>query len=180
MGKSEPEAGTSAVRKHDPKTVTPSRRASEFPDEHLTASGGKLFCKASRECFALKRNVVVNHIKCAKHLRSKEKLLEKEARERDLAQALQKHDAQTHCKGETLNEDTKVYRVKVVMALMQAGIPLAKLECQGLIDLLQENGYRLTDSRHMFDLVPFILQEERSHLRAEIEGKYLAVIFDGT
>ncbi len=70
--------------------------------------------------------------------------------------------------------------MKVVMALMQAGIPLQKLECPGLRDLLQENGYRLTDSRHMFDLMPFILQEERSRLRAEIEGKYLSVIFDGT
>ena len=32
----------------------------------------------------------------------------------------------------------------------------------------------------MFDLVPFILQEERSRLRAELEGKYLSIIFDGT
>ena len=128
----------------------------------------------------MKRNVVVSHVKCAKQLRSKEKLLEKEARERDLEQALEKHDAQTNRKGETLDADTKVYRVKVVMALMQAGIPLQKLECPGLRDLLQENGYRLTDSRHMFDLMPFILQEERSRLRAEIEGKYLSVIFDGT
>ena len=124
--------------------------------------------------------MVVSHIKCAKHQRSKEKLLEKEARETDLAQAVEKHDAETHRKGETLNADTKVYSVKVVMALMQAGIPLQKLECPGLRDLLQENGYQLTDSQHMFDLMPFILQEERSRLRAEIEGKYLSVIFDGT
>ena len=32
----------------------------------------------------------------------------------------------------------------------------------------------------MFDLVRFVLQEERSCLRAEIEHKYLSVIFDGT
>ena len=65
--------------------------------------------------------------------KKQEKLLEKEARERDLAQAAKNHHAATHCKEETLNEDTKVYRVKVVMALMQAGIPIAKLElCQGL------------------------------------------------
>ena len=68
----------------------------------------------------------MSHVKCAKHQKSKEKLLEKEARERDLAQSLEMHDAQTHRKGETLTEEHKVYRVKVVMALMQAGIPLAK------------------------------------------------------
>ena len=71
----------------------------------------------------------MSHVKCAKHQKSKEKLMGKEARERDLAQSLAKHDAQTHRKGETLTEEHKVYRVKVVMALMQAGIPLAKLEC---------------------------------------------------
>ena len=43
VGKKRSQAGTSAGRKHNPKTVTLSRRASEFPDEHLTASGGKLF-----------------------------------------------------------------------------------------------------------------------------------------
>ena len=84
----------------------------------------------------MKRNVVVNHVKCAKHQRSKEKLLEKEARERDLTQAIEKHDAQTQCKGETRDADTEVYKVKVVVALMQNGIPLQKLECPGLRDLL--------------------------------------------
>ena len=46
-------------------------------------------------------------------------------------------------------EESKVYRVKVLMAFMKAGIPLEKLECQALRDLLQDNGYRLTDTRHM-------------------------------
>ena len=66
-----------------------------------------------------------------------------------MAEALDKHDAETHRKGETLAKEHKVYRVKVKMALMQAGIPLEKLECQGLKDLLEENGYRIPDARHM-------------------------------
>ena len=80
----------------------------------------------------------------------------------------------------TLPDEHNVYRVKVVKAFMQAGIPLAKLDCPGLRDLLQDHGYRLTDTRHMFDLVPFVLQEERSRLRAEVQGKCVSVIFDGT
>ncbi len=169
-----------AAGKHDPKGVSPSQRAKEFPGEHLTVSAGKLFCRACRECLVIKRSVVVSHVKCTKHLEGKKKLLEKEGRERDLAQSLRAHDAQTHHKGETLPDEQNVYRVKVVMAFMQAGIPLAKLDCHGLRDLLQENGYRLSDTRHMFDLVPFVLQEERSRLRAEIHGKCVSVIFDGT
>ena len=97
------------------RLAAPSQRAREFSSENLTASRGKLFCKACRECLVLKRSVIVSHIKCRK---------QKE-------------------------------RVRVVMALMQAGIPLEKLECQGLRDLLQGNAFRLTDTRHMRDLVLF-------------------------
>ena len=38
--------------------------------------------------------------------------------------------------------------------------------------------YRLTDRRHMSDLVPFILKEEQSLIKKEIDDA--SVIFDGT
>ena len=101
-------------------------------------------------------------------------------RERDLAKALEKHDAETHRKGETLPEDQKVYRAKVVIAFMAAGIALSKLDCPALRELLEENRFRLSHSRHMIDLVPFILQEECSRTRSEVQGKYISIIFDGT
>ena len=34
----------------DPKSVSPQQRLSEFPDEELSVSAGKLFCRACREC----------------------------------------------------------------------------------------------------------------------------------
>ena len=51
------------------------------------------------------------------------------------------------------------------MALMKAGIPIGKLDCAELRALFEENGYRLTDSRHLLDLVPFILKQEKDILR---------------
>ena len=62
---------------------------------------------------------------------------------------------------------------------MKSGIPLSKLECPDLRNLL-ENGYRLTDPRHMLDLVLFILNQECTRIRSELQGKYLSVVFDGT
>lgn len=58
--------------------------------------------------------------------------------------------------------------------------PLAKLGNPELRSLLEENGYSLTDPRHMMDLVPFILDEERKLIRKHVEDKFLSVIFDGT
>ena len=49
--------------------------------------------------------MVLNHIKSSKHENGKEKLTLNKARERDLAEALEKHDAETHRKSETLPED---------------------------------------------------------------------------
>ena len=38
----------------------------------------------------------------------------------------------------------------------------------------------ITDQRHVFDLIPFILKEEEARVRKEITGKDLSIISDGT
>ena len=67
--------------------------------------------------------------------------------------------------------------MKVVQTFLQAGVPLSKL---GIFrELLEENGFRLSDRRFMFDVVPFILKEEEACLKQELQGKQVGVIFDG-
>ena len=86
-----------------------------------------------------------------------------------LAQSLQAHEPRHIARVKHSPDEQNVYCVKVIMAFMDAGIPLAKLDCHGLKDLIQDNGYWLSDTRHMFDLVPFILREERSRLGEEVQ-----------
>ena len=43
-----------------------------------------------------------------------------------------------------------------------------------------KTGHCLTDRRHLFDLIPFILEEEMQNIKLSIQGKWLSVIFDGT
>ena len=76
-----------------PKGITPSQQASEFPGEQLIVSVGKLFCRACKKTLCLKCSVVLNYIKSSKHEDGKQKLTINKARERDLAKALEKHDA---------------------------------------------------------------------------------------
>ena len=162
----------------DPKGVAPTRRVQDFPNEFFKVSAGKLFCEACREELSLKKSTILNRVRSQKHADSRKKREAKEAHEWDIAMALEKHNANEHLRSETLPEQQQVYRVKVVTALLRAGIPLSKLD--SFRDVLEENAYRLTDRRHMSDLVPFILKEEEAHIRDEITGKYLSVIFDGT
>ena len=45
---------------------------------------------------------------------------------------------------------------------MRAGIPLRKLD--DMRDLLEEKALYLADTRHMLDVIPFILKEEQETL----------------
>ena len=66
-----------------------------------------------------------NHNKSAKHKAGKKRLESKEKREADIARALKVSDETSHPVGETLPQDQRIYRVKVITAFLQAGIPLS-------------------------------------------------------
>ena len=102
----------------------------------------------------------------------------KKKNEKDLADALQSSDQMANCKGETLPEDQRVYRVKVVKTFLKCGVPLKKIA--DFRDLLEENSLRLTDRRHMSDLIPFFFEQEKMKIKKEIAERPLAIIFDGT
>ena len=119
----------------------------------------------------------MNHVKSAKHQDGKKRLAKKELHERDIAKQLAIYNDQNHLIGENLPQETQVFWVKVVSAFLRAGVPLSKLE--HFRELFEESAYRLTDRRHVFDLVLFIQEQELTKLRKEIEGKELSVIFDG-
>ena len=50
----------------------------------------------------------------------------------------------------------------------------------GFRDILEEHAYRITDSWHISDLVPFIPTEEQTKIKGEIAGRDVLVISDGT
>ena len=61
---------------------------------------------------------------------------------------------------------------------MRAAVRLSKVDA--FRDLLEENSFRLTDRRHMCDHIPFIITQEKADIKAEIVGKPVSVVFDGT
>ena len=121
---------------------------------------------------------MANHIGSNKHKFGKEKLALQEARERDIAKCLKVHDDISHPVGVTLPMEQRVYRLKVLKTFLRAAVPLSKLDA--FRDLLEENMFRLTDRRHMSNLVPFIYAQEQADIKAEISGKPVSVVFDGT
>ena len=153
----------------EPKTVSARERVNQFPNECLTvATGKKLFCNACREELSLRKNFVSNHVASTKHKRGKERLLLKEARERDIAESLHAYDKTNHPAGETLPMEQRVYRLKVLKTFLRAAVPLTKLNA--FRDLLEESMFRLTDRSHMSDLVPLVVTQEIADIKSEISG----------
>jgi hypothetical protein len=151
------------------------QRVREFSGEMLIDSAGKLFCSACREELSLKLSIVKNHVESSKH---KNHLREKKIREQDIAQAFRVYEQEVHPVGESLPEAHKLWRVKVVTTFLKAGVPLGKVD--KFRGLLEEHAYSLSDRRGMSDLIPFIQSEEQQQIKAELQGKNVSVIFDGT
>ena len=162
----------------NPKGIKPQQRVKEYPTEPFIISSGKLFCHGCREELPLKKSSISYHIKSTKHSNGKKKLEQQKVKDQDIVQSLTKYNEEVCGRGATLSEQQQVFCVKVVKAFLQAGVPLSKI--RHFRELLEENGYRLTDKRHLVDLIPFILEEEKQNIKLSIQGKWLSVIFDGT
>ena len=113
-----------------------------------------------------------------KHRKGKERLKQKELKEISISKSLEKYNNQVPPKGETLPPSQQVFCVRVMQTFLRAGVPLNKIG--SFRNLLEESGHRLCDRRYMYDLVPFIVNEEVSRIKDEIQGKSLGIIFDGT
>ena len=171
MGKKQ-SSGQSLKAPYAPKGIIPSQQVYEFPEKQLVVSADKLFfCKFS---------VIENHIQSSKHISGKQALATEQVRQRDLAQALEKQDTETHSKEETFPGEQKAYRARVVLVFMEAGIPFSKLHCLLLREILEEYCFRLAHSRHMLAHVTFVLHKECSCTRREVSDKMVSIVLDGT
>ena len=162
----------------DPKSVTPAQRCSEFPGEFFGISAGKFICHSCREELSLKRGIIKNHVASLKHKTSKSARTKQQIADKSIVESLKAYEANANPRGESLPEAQKLYRVKVVTAFLKAGIPLTKVE--SLREILEEDAYRLTDARGMFDLIPFVHSQEQQKIHEELSEQYVSVIFDGT
>ena len=162
----------------DPKSVSPSERLKQFPEECFKVSNNNLFCTACREPLSIKKSVIEGHIKSSKHIKGKDKLASKETRERDISEMLTQYDSRVHPVGETLPTSIRVYRVRTVTAFLKSGVALNKID--SFRDLLEENGLALSSSQHLRELIPPILCDERRTIGEEIAQRPVSLIYDGT
>ena len=150
----------------------------QFPEETLKISNDKVFCMPCREPLSIKKSVIEGHIKSSKYIKGKDKLALKETRERDISDRLSQYNSRVHPVGETLPASIRVYRVKTVTSILKSGLVLNKID--PFCDLFEENGYVLSSSQHLREVIPPILCEEPRRISEEISQRPISLTYDGT
>lgn len=105
---------------------------------------------------------------------AKKRLESKLKKDIEIVEAHKCYDATENPVAETLPEQHRLYRIKVMRTFLLAGSKLSVFK-----ELLEENAYRLSDRQHKSDLIPFILQQEKDQIKQEIDGKALSVALVG-
>ena len=70
-----------------------------------------------------------------------------------------------------------MYRVRVLMTILQSDVVLAKIKCFG--DLLEENALALTSVSNLRQLLRFVLTQEIARIKEAISGRPISIMFDG-
>ena len=68
------------------------------------------------------KRTLQTHLKTNKRMKRKERLQQRVAKEMDLVIALKLHDQEYHPVGETLPDSVRVYRIRVLTAMLKSGI----------------------------------------------------------
>lgn len=125
-----------------------------------------------------KKSSIQTHIKTNKHENGKERLKQKKAVEMDITKAFRVYDKEHYPVGETLPDSVRVYRVRVLTAMLKSGLALSKIDC--FRDLYEENALALTSVPNMRQLLPFVLKREIDRIKAAIAGRAISIVFDGS
>ena len=69
----------------------------------------------------------------------------------------------------TLHDSVRVYRIRVLTAMLKSGMPVSKLDC--FRELLEENALALSSVPNTRQLLPFVLVQESDRVKAAISGR---------
>ena len=110
--------------------MSAAQRAKEFGDEMIVFSAWKLFFLLYPEELLFKLSIVKNHVQLSKYTHDQKQLAEKRSRECNtcILQVFKPYEQEVHPCGDTLSDDNKVRRMKVVTTFKKAGVPLAKID----------------------------------------------------
>ena len=153
-------------------------RIKEYTNQHFCNINGTLRCNACSEMISSKKSSIEKH-KSKKHEKGIADIAKSKAESQTIMECLKRRDQRDRASGSTLPEETRLFRFEIVESALSGGIALAKLD--KLRPVLQRYGHGLTSCPHMHQIIPAVLEKEKSKLKEELNDvKQASFIFDGT
>jgi len=176
------EKGNGKKQKTPRVKVKPKDRLKEFPDQGLIEDRGVIICTACELSFPNpKKSKFVKHVETEKHKGNLKEQKGRLDRSRTITQTLRDWEKKRNLGGENVSNVSKALRLETVEEFLNAGIPLNALSRRGLRRLIERGKQgTLTDRSHLAQLIPFLLENERKAVQAEIGKEPFSVFFDGT
>lgn len=165
----------------EPKNISAKQRVAEHPNESLYAESTlTLRCGACKEYVSRNGTTLANHLQSQKHKTALSKFSEDKHKAQDISERLKQWDADhPDDAGQGVPERTRLFRLDMVKAFMEAGIPLHKLD-QVRNKLEKWSTEKLTASTHLKGNIPFLRKEELDHVRTVVGTNDFSFEFDGT
>jgi hypothetical protein len=108
------------------------------------------------------------HVNCATHIEKVQEWFSKQQNESNMRNSLRTF-LRTHptSAASTIDEETRLFRIEALRACLGAGIPYSKLNDRCLREFIEKySGLRLTNSSHIANDIPFLLEAEKENLKA--------------
>ena len=152
------------------------------PGHELEARGKSVFCGACNRSYGNKASLITGHIQTPIHVRNLEMRLAGKKDQPVLTELLKEYDAEHNPDGQSLSTKERMHRVEVLTTLMEAGIPIEKLNNPRFRAMCARGGgeVSLTTPSHMLELTGIPFNLERRKVNGEVDGKPIVLIADGT
>jgi len=140
-----------------------------------SSNGPRLFCKACRQFLSTKHSSLEAHFNSHRHQNAKTQGAVAKGVELELATTLQNASSIPE---PTLPTDIHVFRLKFLLAILQAGVSLNR--SAALRELVEQTAFKLTSSSHLANYIPILTDHLKTSLTKRLKGQFVNLAFDGT
>jgi hypothetical protein len=165
-----------------------AKRVEEWPGQSFVVKGEKLICQCCNAEVSNKASSTKQHVKSKTKARSDHEanldMFEMLGTDREtLCQLIDDYDEKFNPTGTTLDKAIREHRVEVLCTLLEAGVPINKINEKRFRKMLERSGgssTTLTSASHLMELMAIPRELQRKTLKEELKGKSVVVIWDGT
>lgn len=163
-----------------PTKLSPELRILQYPDQNFEVLHEKLFCKPCKKFLNFKKKDSINdHVSGPNHQQRNREWIQGQLQKEDEANTFDQ--LRSHTEHHRIPDEIFLWRVEVVAAFLEAGLPLHALSRPRIKALLEQQGHPLINPSNLKQqTIPYLQMKQKFEIKKLFDEKNVAIIFDGT